>query len=74
MDYANQQLTCVTCDRWSGKRINNKRRGIVKSDTITTGICKGGMNNNFYTNPGSGRDCITHIRWVLLKTIPTPGS
>lgn len=70
MDYSNQQLVCVTCDRWVGKRVMNKKHGIVKSDTMTNGICKGGVNNNFYTNPGSGSGCKTHIRWALLKMIP----
>jgi len=68
MDYANQQLSCVTCDRWSGKRVAT-RHNIVRSDTMSCGLCKGGANNNFNTHPGSGSGCNSYIRWVALKVI-----
>jgi hypothetical protein len=74
MNYTNQQLVCVTCDRWADKRVINKKLGIVKSATMTSGICHGGVNNNFNTNPGSGSGCKTHIRWVLLQMIPIKAS
>ena len=73
MDYSNQQLVCANCDRWSGKRAI-KKGDIVKSDTLASGICRGGANNNFDTNPGTGSGCKTHIRWASLKTIPLQAS
>jgi len=67
MDYSNQQLICATCDRWNGKRVMNRKHNIVRSDTMTSGICKGGANDNFNTNPGTGNGCKTYIIWTALR-------
>lgn len=69
MDYSNQQVICATCDRWCGKR-KILKNDIVRSDSITSGICKGGEWSNFNTNPGTGRGCNTHIRWDALDEKP----